>query len=620
MSRPIAAIAILAALVPLAGRLVAQHPLHHPVDAVEIRYAASQPVVAYTLRVDSADLSGFDVEMRIRHAPDTFRLAMVAHPEYDDRYWRFIVNLRVEGVTAGATVARADSAVWRVVAPGGESVVRYRLQLPAAEGQFRSAWVPFLAPTGGLIGGPHSFLYIVGATLVPAHVTLSLPSGWAIATGLEPTVDPNTFFAPSVDVLVDGPILMGRLRSWRFAVDGVPHRVVYWPLPDARAFDTTALVAGLERLSRQAVALFGRAPYRDFTFQIQDGAVGSLEHRNSVSLGAPSIWLTQDLTDFFSETSHEYFHTWNLMRIHPVEYGDVDYHTPPRSRGLWWAEGITMFYADLLRRRADLPSYDSTRATHLAGLITRYRASPGNARFSPESVSVVSYGAPPGVLGDYSASVHLQGELLGAMLDFIVRDATAGRRSLDDVVRAALERFSGERGYAGADLEQTVADVCGCAVGDFFDRYVRTATPIEFDRYLRLVGLRTNITWSPALARDGQPATDLRVYGWVPSGARSVSLLVTNPASIWGRAGLHTGDRIAAVNGAPLADMTAFRTLFGGLRIGDTVRIEVARATGSFRTTVVVTGYDRPTVRLEEFPQATERQRALRARWLAGSP
>jgi predicted metalloprotease with PDZ domain len=612
MSRPGAIIATLLALGPLAGDLVAQH-------AVAVR-DASQPVVAYTLRVDSADLSGFDVEMRIRHAPDTFRLAMVAHPEYDDRYWRFVVNLRVEGMAAGATVTREDSALWRVVAPGGESVVRYRLQLPAAVGQYRSAWVPFLAPTGGLVGGPHSFLYIVGATRVPAHVTLALPSAWDIATGLEPTVDPTTFYAPSVDALVDAPILLGRLRSWPFAVDGVPHRVVYWPLPDAQPFDTAALVAGLERLARAAVALFGRAPYRDFTFQIRDGAVGSLEHRNSVSLGAPSARLAQGLTDFFSETAHEFFHTWNLMRIHPVEYGDVDYRTPPRSRGLWWGEGITMFYADLLRRRAGLPVDDSTRSAHVAGLIARYMASPGNSRFSPESVSVVSYGAPPGVLGDYSASTHLQGELLGTMLDFIVRDATNGQRSLDDVVRATLERFSGEHGYTGRDLERTVADVCGCAVGDFFDRYVRAATPIDFDRYLHLVGLRTSISWSPALGRDGQPEPDLRVYGWVPPGARSVSLLISNPASSWGRAGLHTGDRIAAVNGAPLADMAGFRTLFGRLRIGDTVRIEVMRAGGPFRATVVVTGYDRPTVQLKELPQATERQRTLRARWLSGSP
>lgn len=617
MPRPFAALVV---LLSTAVRLFAQHPLRHPVDAVEIRYAASQPVIAYVLHVDSIDRSGFDVEIRIRHAPDTFRLAMVAHPEYDDRYWRFVTNLRVEGTDGAAIIAREDSALWRVVAPGGTSVVRYRLQLPPQQGAVRSAWVPFLAAGGGLVGGPHSFMYILGATLAPSFVRVELPAGWEVATGLEPTVDPQVFFAPSVDVLIDSPMLVGRFRSWRFAVDGVPHRVVYWPLPDAQPFDTVALVGGLERLVRQGVALFGRAPYRDFTFQLQDGAVGALEHRSSVSIGAPSAQLTQGLTDLFGEAAHEYFHTWNLMRIHPAEYGDVDYRTPPRSRGLWWAEGITMLYADLLRRRAGLPVSDSTRATHLAGLITRYLASPGNSRFSAESVSVVSYGAPPGALGDYSASTHLQGELLGSMIDFLVRDATAGRRSLDDVMRTALERFSGEHGYTGRDLERTVAEVCGCAVRELFDRSVRAAAPIDFDRYLRLLGLRSSVTRSPALGRDGQPATDLRVYGWVPPGESSVRLLISNPASLWGRAGLHTGDRVATVNGAPLPDMTAFRTLFGALRIGDTVRIEVARAGGPFHATVVVAGYDRPTVRLEEIPSATARQRALRARWLAGEP
>jgi predicted metalloprotease with PDZ domain len=604
----------------LAARLVAQHPLHHPVDAVQVRYAMSQPVIAYTLRVDSADRSGFEVEIRIRHAPDTIRLAMVAHPEYDDRFWRYVADLRVDGAAGPATVTREDSALWRVVAPGGESVVRYRLQLPRPEGLVRSAWVPFLASGGGLVGGPHSFMYILGATLAPSYVRLALPAGWEVATGLEPTADPLVFFAPSVDALVDAPMLVGLFRSWRFSVDGVPHRVVYWPLPDAPPFDTAALVDGLHRLVQQAVALFGRAPYRDYTFQLQDGAVGSLEHRNSVSIGAPSAQLAQGLTDFFSEAAHEYFHTWNLMRIRPAEYGDADYRTPRRSRGLWWAEGITMHYADLLRRRAGLPAYDSTRATHLGGLIARYLASPGNARFSPESVSVVAYGGPPGVLGDYSASTHLQGELLGAMLDFQVRAATDGRRTLDDVVRAALERFSGEHGYTGRDLERTVDDVCGCVVRDFFDRYVRTANPIDFDRYLRLLGLRASVAWSPALGSDGQPAADLRLYGWGRPGEGVVRLLVSNPTSLWGRAGLHTGDRVVAVNGSPLADMAAFRRLVGGLRIGDTVRIEVTRPAGPFRTTVIVAGYDRPTVHLEELPGATDHQRVLRAGWLAGNP
>src|SRR5213080_1785620 len=598
---------------------LAQHPLRHPADAVEIQFARSQPVAHYTLRVDTADLSAFAIELRLRNVPDTFRLAMVAHPEYDDRYWRYVEDLRVAAAGGPGAVTRADSALWQVVAPGGEAVVRYRIRLPAAESP-RAAWRPFLAATGGLVGGPHSFMYVVGATLAPAHVTLELPSTWEAVTGLEPTADPRTFFAPSAAVLVDSPMLVGQLRSWRFAVDGVPHRVVYWPLPGAAAFDTTALVSAIERLARGAVALFGRAPYRDYSFLLQDGAYGALEHRNSVTLGAPSTELASDRRSLLAEIAHEYFHTWNLMRIHPAEYGDVDYRPPPRTRGLWWSEGLTMLYADLLLRRAGLPVFDSSRVAHLEGLIGRYLASPGNSRFAPESVSVVAYGAVPGSLGDYSASTHLQGELLGTMLDLIVRDATNGARSIDDVMRAMLERFSGARGFTGRDVERTVADVCACNVHTFFEAHVRGAKPIDFYQYLRLIGMRTHVSWTPALGRDGQPTPDLRLYAWQPPAERALSLVITNPAGAWGRAGLHTGDRLAALNGVAVATVADFRSIVTRLRIGDTTTVDVARPTGAWRTAVVVAGYDRPVVRLEESPDATERQRGLRAQWAAGSP
>src|SRR5207247_3326089 len=99
-----------------------QNPLRDYTEGV------AQPVVGYTLRVDAGDLSGFDVELRLRNVPDTFRLAMVAHPEYDDRYWRYVEALRVATPHGAATVAREDSARWRVVAPGGAALVRYRLR------------------------------------------------------------------------------------------------------------------------------------------------------------------------------------------------------------------------------------------------------------------------------------------------------------------------------------------------------------------------------------------------------------------------------------------------------------------------------------------------------------
>lgn len=596
----------------------AQHPNRHFVDAFEAPFDRADPVVTYVLRIDESDLAAFEVELGIRNAPDTFRLAMAAHPEYDDRFWRQVEGLAVESPGGEATVVRVDSAVWRVAAPGGLAAVRYRIRLPAPTPPPRAAWQPFLSPSGGLVGGPHSFMYMLGAELAPVHVRLELPSDWEAATGLTPTADPRTYFASTADVLMDSPIFAGRFRTWRFAIDRAPHRVVYWPAPGATAFDTVAFVSGIERLARQAVSLFGRVPYREYVFVFQDEAYGGLEHLNSVTLGAPSAELARDPTALLQETAHEYVHTWNLMRIRPEEYRGVDYRTQPPTAGLWFSEGLTMFYADLLLRRAGLATRDSTRIAHLESLISRYLGSSGNWRHSAEAVSRVAYNAPPGALGDYSASTHLQGELIGAMLDLTVRDATGGRRSMDDVMRLMLERFAGERGFNGADVQRAVEDVCACSGADLFDGQVRNGgAPIAFDRYLGLIGLRARITWTPAVWR-GEPERDLRVWAWESPGENGLRLVISDAGSIWGKAGLHTGDRVTAINDSVVSTRSAFRELVGGLRMGDTVRVEVARPEGPFRATVVITGFERPVTRIEDLPEATAHQRALREAWMQG--
>lgn len=596
----------------------AQNPFRHYSEAAAVRFADSQPILAYTLTIDTTDLSTFAVEIRIRNAPDTFRLGMVAHPEYNERYWRYVEAASVSGATGGSITA-IDSALWQVVAPGGASTISYRIRLPAPSAGFRSGWVPFLSRTGGLTGGPHVFMYVVGATLAPAHVRMELPAEWSVATGLESTADPHTFFAPSAFVLSDSPLLVGKLRTWRFSVDGVPHKVAYWDAPNATPFDTAAVVDGLSRLAQEAIALFGRAPYRDYTFQLQDSALGSLEHLNSVSMGAPSARLATSTTDFFAEAAHEFVHTWNLMRIRPIEYADVQYRTPRRSRGLWWSEGITMHYADLLLRRAGLPTRDSTRLAHVEALIGRYLAQPGHARFSAESVSVVSYGAPPGVLGDYAASTHLQGELMGNMLDLMVRDATSGRRSLDDVTRLMLQRFSGVRGFTGHDIERAVADVCRCAVHTFFQRHVRTGNALDFNQHLARAGLRIQIDSSTVLDAEGRVVPDLRVFAWDAPGDQGVRLWLTHPGSVWAKAGLHTGDPVLAVNGVTLRNAAQLRELRSTMRVGDTVKVELRRPSGPRTVTFVMTGYQRPTARIEQMANATERQARLRDAWLVGS-
>ncbi len=575
------------------------------------------PSISYQIHVDAADLSGFAVEMRVRGAGDVVRIAMQAHPEYDDRYWRYVENLTAESRGAMLKVTKEENALWRVDQARGNLTVKYRIHLPPQTTPTRAAWKSFLSSTGGLIGDLHSFMYVVGATQAPARVTLDLPSGWAIASGLEPTRDPKTFAASSVEFLLDSPIIVGQFHKWDFAVNGLPHHVIYLPQPNATSFDTVAFVAGIQKLATEAMQIAGKPPYRSYTFLYQDGAYGALEHLNSVTIGATSQNLAQGFTDVFSTTAHEYFHTWNLMHVRPVERVGVRYRPADPTGELWWCEGVTIYFSDLMVRRAGLPSFDPTRVVHLETYIAAYLLTPGYSRYSAERISRAA--DDPLALGDDTASTHLQGNLLGTMLDLLIREATRGQRSLDEVMRILSGRFTPQRGVTGRDIERAVREVCACDAHSFFEKYVRGAQAIDFDHYLRMMGMHAQVSWSPALGTDGKPAPDLRVSTFTKDEDPTLILHLSNPASAWGRAGLHTGDRPVAVDGHPVATMTDFRAWRETLHIGDTARVEVIRNGVASQVSVSITGYDRPTVRVVEISDATPEQLRLRTQWLTAA-
>jgi predicted metalloprotease with PDZ domain len=576
------------------------------------------PRISYRIHVAAADLSGFDVEMRVRGAGDTVRIAMASHPEYDDRYWRYVENLSAESRGTRLEVTSEESALWRVIARGGDLVVKYRIHLPPQTIPTRAAWKPFLSPTGGLIGDLHSLMYVVGAASAPARVTLDLPIGWAIASGLEPTRDPQTFAASSVELLLDSPIVIGQFRHWEFEVKGVRHQVVYLPQPNAATFDTVSFIAGVRQLVTEAFKIFGKPPYRSYTFLYQDGANGALEHLNSVTIGARSQSLAQGLTGVFDTTAHEYFHTWNLMHVRPVERVGLRYRPADPTGELWWSEGVTIYFSDLLLRRAKLPTFDPTRVAHLETYIAAYLLTPGYSRNSAERVSRAA--EDPLALGDDSASTHLQGNLIGTMLDLMIRDVTRGRRSLEDVMRTLSDRFNPQRGITGRDIERGVHEVCACDVHPFFEAYVRGAGPIDFDHYLRMIGMRTQVSWSPALSSDGKPEPDLRVSALTVAEDSTLRIRITNPASAWGRAGLHTGDRLVSLDGRPVATTSDFRSWLGKLHLGDTAQLEVMRNGAASPVLVSINGYDRPTVRIVDTADATADQLRLRAQWLTAAP
>src|SRR5438445_13725535 len=135
------------------------------------------------------------------------------------------------------------------------------------------------------------------------------------------------------------------------------------------------------------------------------------------------------------------------------------------------------------------------------------------------------------------------------MLDLMIHEATQGQRSLDDVMRILSDRFTPQRGITGRDIERAMHKACGCDAASFFEAYVRGARPMDFDRYLRTIGMRTQVSWSPALSSDGKPEPDLRIFAVNAAEDSKLRIRITDPSSAWGRAGLHTGDRLVSLDG-----------------------------------------------------------------------
>src|SRR5579863_7974366 len=150
----------------------AQNPLGNLADGIQSRFSDLQPVINYTLSVDTADLSVITVQLKLTNISDTFKLAVYSHPLGDDKYWRYIEDLNVNDDEGKATWIREDSALWKFVIQGSNATVVYRIHLPPSKSfmGLRSASRPFLTNLGGLVGDYHNFMYVVGHTLSPCFI------------------------------------------------------------------------------------------------------------------------------------------------------------------------------------------------------------------------------------------------------------------------------------------------------------------------------------------------------------------------------------------------------------------------------------------------------------------
>lgn len=392
------------------------------------------------------------------------------------------------------SVQHPDANTWEVPADGTPITLEY--DLPNTPPGYFSENVQ-VRDKYAFYNGPATYMYLVGHKDAPAVVTVALPSGWK-ATAVMPlealppaSKTTMSFRAPDYDTLADSPLLCGECVTREFTVVGKPHTLAYFGAHTGTNYDD--LIPVVQKIVTEENRLMGGPPYERYVIFLDvGGRGGGLEHLNSHRLA----WFRGTPARFGAGgIAHEFFHLWNVKRIRPAVLGPFDYITPPRTKNLWFAEGVTSYYGDLSVCRAGLTN-ESEYLGGMAEKIQALQANPARLRVTAEQSSekVWNGGFSQGYGG---LSYYLKGELIGLCLDLKIRALTQNAKSLDDVMHILLARYGLPKpGYPEDGLRQATIETGGAEMGAFYDRLCRTTEEMPFDECLRFMGLR--VQGSPA--------------------------------------------------------------------------------------------------------------------------
>jgi predicted metalloprotease with PDZ domain len=253
----------------------------------------------------------------------------------------------------------------------------------------------------------------------------------------------------------------------------VPHRVVIAGAP--ASFDSERIVADMQKICESQVRFWHdrkRPPFKSYLFLLNtvDDGYGGLEHRNSTALIAsrrdlPRLGearLADGYVTLLGLISHEYFHTWNVKRLRPAEFAHFDYSAENYTQLLWFFEGFTSYYDDLLLRRCGLID-DATYLKLLTKTANQVLQTPGREVQSVAQASFdawVKYYRQDENTANATVSYYTKGALVALCFDLLLRQE--GNTDLDQVMRALWTRCKGGP-MAEADFAAVLKELGGRA-------------------------------------------------------------------------------------------------------------------------------------------------------------
>ncbi|MDG3004978.1 sugar-binding protein [Paludisphaera mucosa] len=369
-----------------------------------------------------------------------------------------VAGLRIT-TPEGAVVPwrRDDLELYRIVckAPEGAAKLRVALDTICNEATIEaSGHLTFGNKQVGVVNWSTCILYPEGPTAAETIVALSarLPEGWKHATALKAKSNEAGLirFEPvSLVDLIDSPLIGGEhFKTTKLDVGPYPPAFFHVTSESPEALELSPeTIAKYGRVVREAGALFGSCHYDEFQFMttLSDelGYLG-LEHLASSINGVGERDLVDDARRVgwvANLIPHEYAHSWCGKYRRPAGMATASYHQPMATRLLWVYEGLTEYLGEVLMVRSGLVKPDDYRKT-LAHTIEGLMFQAGR-RWRPldDTAAATSFLRAPSP--NWNAlrrgqDYYMEGALLWMEIDAMIREKTAGAKSLDDFCKAFL--------------------------------------------------------------------------------------------------------------------------------------------------------------------------------------
>jgi predicted metalloprotease with PDZ domain len=282
---------------------------------------------------------------------------------------------------------------------------------------------------------------------------------------------------------------------------------------------------------------------------------------------------------------------------------------------------LTSYYDDLLLKHAeflDQKQYFEALSRQIGSLQTTPGRLVHPVEMSSYDAWIKGYRRDENSINT-SISYYTKGAVIGFLLDAKVRKATKDERSLDDVMRLAYERYSGQKGFTRSEFRATASEVAGMDLSQWFRRVLETTEELDYTEALEYFGLRFE---DDSEKEKEESEEDKEPAAWLGfrTEDREGRLIITQvrrdtPAYEYG---FNVGDEILAIDD--------YRVTAGKLedrltryRPKDQASVLIARREKLLRIEVDFGEKPLEKWKIETDPDATAEQKARLENWLAGS-